>query len=780
MRISYKKRAHYDFALQFLPTSNTTDLHIKRDDEHLTLEISDETLGRLLARIGDEQHAVMLPDQKRKRWLITAPTGRQLEQALTRLRHFLVPTYASFSADNIPKLQGFGKNNHPLQLSGARIYPAGYYVLESLPKYATSILQRLDLWMRLEDDCPPLRSAPQHVTYGELYERFKSALASAQWDEAEQTRHTIQRLNLTTAENLLFLEIEQLAQQKRWSEIGKREDFSIIARMQMPRAVRGALLIAFHQTDLLPLEQEKQWQAALEVFQQQRPTLGLLLTGRLGLTQGPVVQVYAYEAAFERDRTALQELITANGEQETLECIKQLLHLLGPEEKKEPVVRPLLSLVRDALDTGDYDSAIRFAEEVEDQGLKAVLLMQIAFHTCDALKAEYALLLFWELTEDEQSRLKERFPFVRMLLEPLQNLVDTSAAEQVEINDTPQQIIEVQNWLEWFALAKMQPDNPELAKSLNRLATISDDRFWTQENILLLNEQLFSMVVQSDMIKHPYVRDALRKIVQFFLSDETFPRSDFVYVQLYEYLYVALLEKRAEEELQSTGFMLLRLADALLHHSPGKRNAIFQNLVDWCGSPMLKLEDWALDAFELLIDYGMEPGLLSQWYRLWVSEILRLQTHHLRTNLEGWLAYGKRIQAGLDLINALQKALAGAAEVAEKEMSDPIKLLPAGYRIGIYSLQESAASRARTLLLERNPELNIRLCTDEVLSDSARAIAQNSQLVVLVTTAMKHAISYGIGPLLNSEKVVYPQSSGSTSIVRAIEAHLRQTEKDVF
>src|SRR5437660_2606176 len=325
MRVSYKKQAHYDFAIQFLPASNTNGIYVRQDAENLVLEISDEKLGRLLARIGDEQHAVILPDQRRRRWLITAPTARLLEQALVRLRHFLVPTYATFGTDHMPKLNVFGKSSHPIQHLGVLIYPVGYYVLESLPKYAENIFRRLDLWMRLESECPPLQSIPQLVTYSKLYEQFKSALAAAHWEEAEKARHTMQLLHLTTAENLLFLEIEQLAQQKRWSEIGKREDFPIIARMQMPRAVRGALLTAFHQTYLLPLEQEKQWQDALDVFQKQRPMLGMLLTARLGLTQGSVVQVYAYESAFERDHTALLELITVNSDQETLECIKQLL-----------------------------------------------------------------------------------------------------------------------------------------------------------------------------------------------------------------------------------------------------------------------------------------------------------------------------------------------------------------------------------------------------------------------------------------------------------------------
>jgi hypothetical protein len=43
-------------------------------------------------------------------------------------------------------------------------------------------------------------------------------------------------------------------------------------------------------------------------------------------------------------------------------------------------------------------------------------------------------------------------------------------------------------------------------------------------------------------------------------------------------------------------------------------------------------------------------------------------------------------------------------------------------------------------------------------------------MVVVVTTCITHALTYGIGPYLREP--VYPQSSGSTSILRAIEGRL--------
>ena len=117
-------------------------------------------------------------------------------------------------------------------------------------------------------------SCDRNPSYGTLYENFRAALAAAQWDDAEHIRQEMAISNLTTADNLLFLEVEQYAQQGRWREISSHKDFSLLTRMQIPRAVRAALLTAFHQTYLLASEQQQEWQQAFDSFQENQPQLG--------------------------------------------------------------------------------------------------------------------------------------------------------------------------------------------------------------------------------------------------------------------------------------------------------------------------------------------------------------------------------------------------------------------------------------------------------------------------------------------------------------------------
>jgi hypothetical protein len=233
-----------------------------------------------------------------------------------------------------------------------------------------------------------------------------------------------------------------------------------------------------------------------------------------------------------------------------------------------------------------------------------------------------------------------------------------------------------------------------------------------------------------------------------------------------------LLAKNADEEI-AIDFTLLRLATALLNQASGKCEEILRDLRTWSGKPIPRLEAWVLEVFELLIDYGLELGLLVEWYREWVGRLSQVRMHWHITDLAGWFSLGKIIQPGEDLLQRLQNVLKMTQEV---EIEDPIKNLPEGYRIGIYSLQEAAAQRAKHLLLERNAHIDIRICTDLVFSEAAKAIALSCDIAVLVTTAMKHALSSGLSPYLDSDKIVYPQSSGSTGIVRAIETYLAKNE----
>jgi hypothetical protein len=779
MRIHFKDQTRYDFALQFLPGLKQANWTIQRYPQSLTLETDHIVLAGLLKRVSEER-SIILPSfsSSSHAWIIAGATGQQLNLALTHIRRFLVPAYAQFEGDNrLPNKKQFDPEKNTLQQLGNILYPAGYYRLTSSISRRDTILHELDLWMQLEQDIP--RPQPkQPPTYGLLYAGFNAALAATDWENAESAIREIHRLHLSAADNITFMRLQLLAQQKRWSDIWQA-DFANLARMNVTREVRATLLTAFHHSILLPLEQQGQWESAIEAFKQYRSQLGKLLTARLELTRAPVVQVYAYQAAVNQDYAALVALQEENTGSEAQACIKALLQLIDPSESRYitapvyasqgPSPSPLY-LAHQALNETDYDAATRYASQVEKLGEKALLLMQIATQTNDAYRAEEALLYYWDLSAEEQTALQARYSFVPKTLEILNKLINLSSANAV-FSD-PQPALAIQDWLEWFTHAKTDPHDTELTASLDRLAAVIDDRFWTPEKITSLGDKLFEFFDDPSAAGRPYAKGVLQRLIAAFLQDDNFPRPEEYYIILYETFYVTLQE--IGELNQTTASTLLRLAEALLTYSPTRCTELCKHLQDWCSKHIIpNLEGWVLEAFELLSEYGLSPSSLSTWYRTWLSYLLNLPASRDRINLEIWLAFGNWIQPGTDLLNRLLQALATATE---KESENPIQALPDDYQIGIFCLRESSAFHARDLLLARNNRLEIRICTDKVLSAQAQSIAENSDMVVIVTTCITHALTYGIGPYL-TKNPVYPASSGSTSIVRAIEEQFLKTNK---
>ncbi len=439
IRIRYRDSVHYQWAKEFLQLCNSVFKTPPRFyPATLELEIDHDLIEPLFQRISDPQQIAILPSIPARsrpdhRWLIVGPDLQALERAVNRLRHLLVPTYAIFADGPIAIFHHFTAREEPLFRLAAQIYPnGGYCVLRSQPKDVHQVLQRLNMWLRLEEDRPAPQLEDIPLTYFALYERFQLALATAQWNEAEEIRRKIQFSHLTTADNLCFLEIEQLAYQQRWQDIRQYPDFEQLTRTRIPRNVRAALLTAFHQTTLLTWEQQGQWEHALETFYEKLPELGLLLTGRLGLTQGPVLQMFAYQAAVEKDRQTLLDLIDVNNDPDALQCIKQLLLLV----EKTAIIETVPSnaspfyMVMDALHNGNIDLARQRALTVDDKSLQIYLLMDIAFQSNDLTQASEVLLLFGNLSSEDQNALCGRFPLLPTIEKNLQHWTNQTVTEE--------------------------------------------------------------------------------------------------------------------------------------------------------------------------------------------------------------------------------------------------------------------------------------------------------------------------------------------------------------
>ena len=779
--ISFTDELRYDFVMRLLAPPRASTLGVKPRTNTMEMDVQRPVVARLLERLRDNR-PVIFPFQEKASysWIILAPTRHQLDILLTRISRFLVPTYAAFTSEsNQPALRVFNPEKSGLQQIGAQLYPSGYYNLRAPLDLYENILSQVEQWLNLEEEKPDI-TQEHSITYISLYNAFQTAVSATNWTEAERCLYEMQKEYLLTADNLAFLQIQLLSQQQRWLDIWQHPDFSNLSRIRLPKAVRVALLTAFYVSVLLIEEEQGTWEKALETFQQNRDRLGMLLTGRFGLTQAPVVHIFAYQATLDGDLESLHQLGTIAGSDHTVYCLNYLKQLVmnqqGEIKEEEDAALQTqyatlgpLDMAKRALIDRNYDESLFFAREISSTVDKAVLLVNIAYESCDAQLSEEALLTYWELPEDERSHLESQYKYLPFSIKALGNLTSSGApAEQeLEIISSPDSIT---TWFYWFDALNAAEDRYRVLQALDNVELRNfDSNSWTEASLAQLYNKLFEFLfdVRFSSLRQ-YQKQVLTYFVNHFLQDSNFPNINEKYTDIYEILYEGLLDKQDMNE--NTGSHLLRLAEALLKKSPLDCEKIFEALNRWCKKLIPTFEGWILETFDLLAEYGLAPSHLFNWYREWLSMLLNLPGTRERANLEIWQQFGLWIQPGSDLLDQLEAALTKANQI---ETNDVIAELPAGYRIGIFTLRRSSAQRVQKILHARNSELDIRICTEEDMSEQVRSLVQNVQMVVIVTTCITHAITYGLTPHLKEVFPVYPQASGSSSILRAIEQRAR-------
>ncbi|MBQ0903148.1 protein DpdD [Micromonospora sp. U21] len=115
-----------------------------------------------------------------------------------------------------------------------------------------------------------------------------------------------------------------------------------------------------------------------------------------------------------------------------------------------------------------------------------------------------------------------------------------------------------------------------------------------------------------------------------------------------------------------------------------------------------------------------------------------------------------------------------AVPAAPQTVGDRPATAHPGTRIGLYSLQVQALDRAARILRERHPGLEVVACADHVATDPLRAAARNVDLFVVMDRAAAHAATNALKAERRTAPIRYAAGKGSTSMIEAAEAWLRE------
>ena len=354
-----------------------------------------------------------------------------------------------------------------------------------------------------------------------------------------------------------------------------------------------------------------------------------------------------------------------------------------------------------------------------------------------------------DLSDEDLDRLRSAEPF-RTLLQSVE--VEASAAGLPT------------DWAEWFSLAA----DPAFTNALEvaragaeewSLADVASDPIHVQALVGAIEKS------QNDALAIERANLAMPFLIAWLRQDEGFPRP--ALRPLYSILLtVSVLSADRGRSTYESSYLLIH---ALL--ASGLTAAAYRDLItdvrDLAGDGFgVDMAYWLLEVVEDFMAAGAsDDAARSSFLHDVLSKLAPLY---------GRLSSLQRSVIG-DFAEELGWSLEGlgfanAQEQASKPDSLSEKL--SGRRIAIYTLTESTSRQAKTAIENASPGAIVDCSADHGGSLRLKALAENSDLFVLVWQSAKHAATDFIREHRGSKPLLYASGRGVSSILRAIEDHL--------
>ena len=744
--ITLSNEIDFNFVGHFLNQASSFSPY-KADPETFSYKISNPIITRLINNIKSLSPTILpLEEPEYDKWVVIAPTKQQLDRVLSKMNRFIGLSYGAYPNNRpFPALCKF-------EIETATGYSNEYYYWLSPKEYRAAIFKILEMWLDLEENRPDL-SLLVPPNFRDVFRDFQTALATHNWDNAEKYLGILSQNRLTAPENISYLSIELFAQKQQYDKIWGNDSFRILAKGYLPRRIHVAFIKAFHHQMLLVNEKNGDIDQNLTIVQDTQTQYDKLLTYRQDIIDDIAIRVFAYISVVNQTPEAFEKLesITTLSD-ETYQLLDELKPLFTPPSEQNPEDR-----FKDLFQNQDFTNAYAAANNITDDEIRIPAQMQCVAMLKDSSLAKMVIMDFENLKESQKNQINNREPLFPIYL----NVVNTIANAQTEIYS---------NWLDWFDAVLNDPNYDRLSRSLDYLDENTDIEFWEQKNIVALRDYLGVITFDKNqappndikILTSAYFERAMEILLTQLVKDDRFPRESKVFGEVYSSLYSYMLH--SSNKTGTNAEILLRLADDKITRNPQNNVVTIQELIEWIHPPRPSSKELWLDIVELGIYHGTGKEYLFNTFQTWIQIILDAPISFERPYLEVLLSLSEWFG---DYAESWGEKVDEKLSESTFEKTDPILLLPDGFRIIIYTLDEPSAQRVRDVINKRNSNIDIVLCHEKTMTKQVENLTKNSDMHVLVTTCMKHSLFYGISEYIKTP--VYPKSRGSSSILRAIE-----------
>ena len=253
---------------------------------------------------------------------------------------------------------------------------------------------------------------------------------------------------------------------------------------------------------------------------------------------------------------------------------------------------------------------------------------------------------------------------------------------------------------------------------------------------------------------------AIPNIVNWLKNDEQWPNAGFI--KIYQQIsFVLAFANTVEDSILDAVADLVIAAVNLGMEGTDYRDLLGALSEMATNHARAKQIDWLLDMIEgLLAAPCPESSARQQFIDISVQ---KFNDHMSRVNADQFELM-KEILGSVDMDGALRELPAGDRASTDTKT----KVTPWQGSVAIYSLNESAAARAQSILEKRLPNSNIRINHDHVNTPGLENLAATSDLFVICSGQAKHAATNAIMSVRRARGATTLYASGSSSIINVV------------
>lgn len=762
--VNIKNNDKLSFIVEVLRIKNDNPYNIKIEDNNVFCE--NDLIKNMIQRFNNNKSCV-LPFHYTKdsiaqiRYIILDTDKSNLLKTVNEVKSFLVPVYGEI--ENGLMLQ-FNPVASKIGELGYKLFNHGYSSIHSLDSQKNNVFDLLKLWISMNNLKPEMAEEDIEVSAYILRSNFYQALSLNNWDEANENIKKLKNGYYLTDENIIFLRIQLLSSQNKWEEIYNNTNFINISGLKyIPKKVKESLLKAYYICEIEKYESNNVG-LALEAFKQTYHKLGTLLGYRTGMNQEFILRLFAYYAVIENNIKKLEDIKLDTKDEKTKEIIENLRKYISNEvvevENTENNIEKCTQLFKEE----KFDEAYKIAKKCETCIEVVRILLGIAFMAREIELYKYAYDSYNKLSFEDKEKIQQS-PDASAWLHIIDlQLNSINMKNDIEVSITLEKE-DILTWDAWFYyLTKDIHTDEEMLIALENIISNMDNFEFNINNADKINNLLLEITtVDLNKSKRKLFSNAINDFIAHIIKDKNFP--NILFIDIYETLIENVIE--FSHISNNTVLLLNRLIDGILLLNAEKINNIWSNTKDWMINiyPNIKASLSMLELIFTFIDYGIPKSEFKFILDNWIYCILDNISEEYITEINTWYKLGFDIDSNNYLVKELKNKIDDI--IIEK---DPL-LSAKDISITIFSCRENSAKRAKDIITSRNDKIKVRVCTDDKLTEQSKSYAKNSDLCIIVTSCISHALYYGVTPFIKNN-VIYPVSSGETGIVRALEEYI--------